>query len=80
MNQQILNEGIKHLLSVEPNFTRFIPDHEIDFFLRPKGFKGICEGVKGTRLLQECETLVEKCRFGKKSDLKTIKKRRERSI
>ncbi len=42
MNQQILNEGIKHLLSVEPNFKRFVPDHRIDFFLRPKGFKGIC--------------------------------------
>ena len=42
MNQQILNEGIKHLLSVEPNFKRFVPNHRIDFFLRPKGFKGIC--------------------------------------
>lgn len=42
MNQQILNEGIKHLLSVEPNFKRFVPDCQIDFFLRPKGFKGIC--------------------------------------
>ena len=42
MNQQILNEGIKHLVCVEPNFGRFIPDHQIDFFLRPKGFKGIC--------------------------------------
>ena len=42
MNQQILNEGIKHLLSVEPNFKRFVPDHQIDFFLRPKGFEGIC--------------------------------------
>ena len=42
MNQQILNEGIKHLVSVEPNFKRFVPDHQIEFFLRPKGFKGIC--------------------------------------
>ena len=42
MNQQILNEGIKHLVCVEPNFERFIPDHQIEFFLRPKGFKGIC--------------------------------------
>lgn len=42
MNQQILNEGIKHLLSVEPNFKRFVPDCQIDFFLRPKGFEGIC--------------------------------------
>ena len=42
MNQQILNKGIKHLLSVEPNFTHFVPDHQIEFFLRPKGFKGIC--------------------------------------
>ena len=42
MNQQILNEGIKHLLSAEPNFKRFVPDHQIDFFLRPKGFRGIC--------------------------------------
>ena len=42
MNQQILNKGIRHLLSVEPNFTHFVPDHQIDFFLRPKGFEGIC--------------------------------------
>ena len=42
MNQQILNEGIKHLVSVEPNFKRFVPDHQIEFFLRPDGFKGIC--------------------------------------
>lgn len=42
MNKQILNEGIKHLTSVEPNFKCFIPDHEIEFFLRPKGFEGIC--------------------------------------
>ena len=42
MNQQILNEGIKHLVSVEPNFKSFVPDHQIEFFLRPKGFKGIC--------------------------------------
>ena len=42
MNQQILNEGIKHLVSVEPNFKRFVPDNQIEFFLRPKGFKGIC--------------------------------------
>ena len=39
MNQQIFNEGIKHLVCVEPNFERFIPDHQIDFFLRPKNVK-----------------------------------------
>lgn len=42
MNKQILKKGIKHLISVEPNFKRFIPDHEIEFFFRPKGFEGIC--------------------------------------
>ena len=42
MNQQVLNQGIKHLVSVEPNFIRFVPDQQIEFFLRPKGFKGIC--------------------------------------
>lgn len=42
MNNQILKKGIKHLISVEPNFKRFIPDHEIEFFFRPKGFEGIC--------------------------------------
>jgi DNA-3-methyladenine glycosylase II len=42
MNQQILNEGIEHLVSVEPNFKRFIPSQQIDFFLRPRGFNGIC--------------------------------------
>ena len=40
MNQQILNEGI-NIFSVEPDFKRFVPDHQIDF-LRPKGFEGIC--------------------------------------
>lgn len=38
----MLKKGIKHLISVEPNFKRFIPDHEIEFFFRPKGFEGIC--------------------------------------
>ena len=42
MNQQILNEGIEHLICVEPNFKRFVPSHQIDFFLRSSGFKGIC--------------------------------------
>ena len=42
MNQQVLSQGIKHLVSVEPNFIRFVPDQQIEFFLRPKGFKGIC--------------------------------------
>ena len=42
MNKQMLKKGIKHLISVEPNFKRFIPDHEIEFFFRPKGFEGIC--------------------------------------
>ena len=42
MNQRVLNQGIKHLVSVEPNFIRFVPDQQIEFFLRPKGFKGIC--------------------------------------
>jgi 3-methyladenine DNA glycosylase/8-oxoguanine DNA glycosylase len=42
MNQQLLSQGIKHLVSVEPNFIRFVPDQQIEIFMRPKGFKGIC--------------------------------------
>ena len=42
MNKHIFKKGIKHLISVEPNFKRFIPDNEIEFFFRPKGFEGIC--------------------------------------
>ena len=42
MNQNIFQDGIKHLLTVEPEFKRFVPDHDIDFFLRPDGFAGIC--------------------------------------
>jgi len=42
MNQNIFQDGIKHLLTVEPAFKRFVPDHAIDFFLRPDGFAGIC--------------------------------------
>ena len=42
MNKQILNEGIKHLICVEPNFKLFVPSHQIEFFLRPSGFKGVC--------------------------------------
>ena len=42
MNQNIFQDGIKHLLTVEPEFKRFVPDHDIGFFLRPDGFAGIC--------------------------------------
>ena len=42
MNQNIFQDGIKHLLTVEPEFKRFVPNHDIDFFLRPDGFAGIC--------------------------------------
>ena len=42
MKQNIFQDGIKHLLKVEPEFKRFVPDHDIDFFFRPDGFAGIC--------------------------------------
>ena len=32
---------------------------------------------KGARAFQECEQLVEKCGFGRKSDLKTRKKKKK---
>ena len=41
MNQNIFQDGIKHLLTVEPEFKRFVPNHDIDFFLRPDGFAGL---------------------------------------
>ncbi len=45
MNQEIYQEGLKHLLQVEPNFKKFNPAKEINFFLRPEGFEGIASLV-----------------------------------
>ena len=45
MNQEIYQAGIKHLISVEANFEKFVPNHKFNFFLRPKGFEGICSLV-----------------------------------
>ena len=48
--------------------------------LKNRWFKGIFEGVKGARAFQECEQLVEKGGFGRKSDLKTIKKKKKEPL
>ena len=45
MNQEIYQEGLKYLLQVEPNFKKFNPAKEINFFLRPEGFEGIASLV-----------------------------------
>ena len=45
MNQDIFQEGIKYLLSVETKFKKLVPKEEIKFFLRPSGFEGICSLV-----------------------------------
>ena len=45
MNQDIFQEGIEYLLSVETKFKKLIPKEEIKFFLRPTGFEGICSLV-----------------------------------
>jgi DNA-3-methyladenine glycosylase II len=45
MNQKIYQDGLKHLLQVEPNFKKFNPAKEINFFLRPEGFEGIASLV-----------------------------------
>jgi DNA-3-methyladenine glycosylase II len=45
MNQEIYQEGLKHLLQVEPNFKKFKSAKEINFFLRPEGFEGIASLV-----------------------------------
>ena len=45
MNQEIYQDGLKHLLQVEPNFKKFNPAKEINFFLRPEGFEGIASLV-----------------------------------
>ena len=45
MNQDIFQEGIEYLLSVETKFKKLIPKEEIKFFLRPPGFEGICSLV-----------------------------------
>ena len=63
MNQQILNEGIKHLVSVEPNFKRFVPNHQIEFFLRPKGFKGICALVIEQQISVKAAESIKKSVF-----------------
>ena len=45
MNQDIFQEGIEYLLSVETKFKKLVPKEEIKFFLRPPGFEGICSLV-----------------------------------
>ena len=45
MNQDIFQEGIEHLLSVETKFKKLVPKEKIKFFLRPSGFEGICSLV-----------------------------------
>ena len=45
MNQDIFQEGIEYLLSVETKFKKLVPKEEIKFFLRPSGFEGICSLV-----------------------------------
>ena len=45
MNQKIYQDGLKYLLQVEPNFKKFNPAKEINFFLRPEGFEGIASLV-----------------------------------
>jgi hypothetical protein len=45
MNQDIFQEGIKYLLSVETKFKKLVPKEEIKFFLRPPGYEGICSLV-----------------------------------
>ena len=41
MNKAVYDEGVKHLLKVEPNFKKILPEKEINFFARPQGFAGI---------------------------------------
>ena len=41
MNKAVYDEGVKHLLKVEPNFKKILPEEEINFFARPQGFAGI---------------------------------------
>ena len=41
MNKAVYDEGVKHLLKVEPNFKKILPEEEINFFVRPQGFAGI---------------------------------------
>ena len=41
MNQETYQNGLKHLLQIEPNFKKFNPAKKINFFLRPEGFEGI---------------------------------------
>ena len=45
MNQDIFQEGIEYLLSVETKFKKLVPKEKIKFFLRPSGFEGICSLV-----------------------------------
>ena len=45
MNQETYQNGLKHLLQIEPNFKKFNPAKKINFFLRPEGFEGIASLV-----------------------------------
>ena len=56
MNQETYQNGLKHLLQIEPNFKKFNPAKKINFFLRPEGFEGMsAKSSQRTRRPTEAE-------------------------
>ena len=64
MNKETFSAGVKHLVSVEPNFERFIPNQQIDFFVRPSGFEGICSLIIEQQISVKAANSIRKRVFG----------------
>ena len=60
MNSLDYEEGVKHLLKVEPAFKNIIPKTEISFFLRPEGFEGMASLIIEQQLSVKAANTIKK--------------------
>ena len=64
MNSLDYEEGVKHLLKVEPAFKNIIPKTKISFFLRPEGFEGMASLIIEQQLSVKAADTIKKRVFG----------------
>ena len=60
MNSLDYEEGVKHLLKVEPAFKSIIPKTEISFFLRPEGFERMASLIIEQQLSVKAANTIKK--------------------
>ncbi len=60
MNSLDYQEGVKHLLKVEPAFKNIIPKTRISFFLRPEGFEGMASLIIEQQLSVKAADTIKK--------------------